>query len=194
MRCNQDNPSIRTNETIRAFEAIIEDVNITNRTGYVTISYGEMGPNCMIHIHLVTLIVTNRTKLRNRSGRSISVRDLRKGMIVDALFSTRMTFSIPPQSSAYRITVVNEMNSSMFHEDRILNIDTRSQILYTGNPTRRSSIIKFIITDSTIILNRRGNRIRLNDLNVGQRVRIEHASFMTASIPPQTTAIRIQLL
>ena len=50
------------------------------------------------------------------------------------------------------------------------------------------------MTDSTIILDRRGNRIQLENLRPGQMVRIEHATFQTASIPPQTTAFRVQVL
>jgi hypothetical protein len=32
--------------------------------------------------------------------------ELREGMVVDTEFSSAMTFSIPPQARAYRITVV----------------------------------------------------------------------------------------
>jgi hypothetical protein len=39
-----------------------------------------------------------------------------------------------------------------------------------------------------------GRRIRLSDLFSGLRVRVEHATFMTASIPPQTFAFVIQVI
>lgn len=194
MRCNQNQPSIQGPDTIRAFEATIEDISITNQTSHVTISYGIMGDNCLIHMTLVTLIVTSRTRIQNSRGQTFPLRNLRKGMKIDALFSTRMTMSIPPQATAYRITVLNDPKSSNTTTNRIISIDTRNQMLTIGNTRNVSSIINLIITNATIIQDRRGARIRLQDLRVGQLVEAEHASFQTLSIPPQTNAFRIQVL
>lgn len=54
--------------------------------------------------------------------------------------------------------------------------------------------MRFIVSDSTVMLDRRGNRINLRNLRPGMKVRVEHADFQTASIPPQTTAFRVQVL
>lgn len=184
----------RRNDIIFADNAIIEEIFIDNRTGFVTISYGVMGEFCMVNMELVTLIVSQDTVIRDQFGQNMSLRDLREGMIVDAEFSSAMTRSIPPQSRAYRITVINQGNNSNITEDFVLSVDTNNNFLYTGNANDIYSQMRFVINDSTRIMDRRGNRIRLRDLRPGQRVRIEHANFQTMSIPPQTTAFVVQII
>lgn len=184
----------RRNNVISVQDAIIEEVVIDNRTGFVTISYGVMGERCMVHIELVTLIVGQDTVIRNQFGQNMSLRDLREGMVIDAEFSSAMTRSIPPQSRAYRITVINQKNSTSITEDRVLSVDTNNGFLYTGNANDMLSQMRFVVNNETRIMDRRGNRIRLRDLRPGQLVRVEHANFQTMSIPPQTTAFSIQVL
>lgn len=184
----------RRSNVISVQDAIIEEVVIDNRTGFVTISYGVMGERCMVHIELVTLIVGQDTVIRNQFGQNMSLRDLREGMVIDAEFSSAMTRSIPPQTRAYRITVINQKNSTSITEDRVLSVDTNNGFLYTGDANDMLSQMRFVVNNETRIMDRRGNGIRLRDLRPGQLVRVEHANFQTMSIPPQTTAFSIQVL
>lgn len=185
----------QSNDVIRAKDAMIEDIMFDNRTSYVTISYGVMGDYLsMIHIQEVVLIVDQSTRIRDQFGQNLSVRDLRKGMVVDAVFSASMTRSIPPQARAFNITVRNQQGTSQFYDGRVLNVDTRNNFLTTGSRNNPSSQMRFVITNSTMIWDRRGNRIRLRDIRPGQLVRVEHANFQTASIPPQTTAFTVWVL
>ncbi len=183
----------RGRNTITAENAFIEDINIDNRTAYVTISYGVLGDFNTINMEIVTLIVGRDTVIMDQLGQSMSIRDLREGMRVDAVFSAVMTRSIPPQSRAYRITVISDMQSS-FNEGRVLEVDPANRFLYTGIPFDIMSQTRFVVTDATTIRDRRGRIIRLRDLRPGDFVRVEHANFMTMSIPPQTTAFDIQVL
>ncbi|MCH5281274.1 MAG: hypothetical protein J1E61_07365 [Lachnospiraceae bacterium] len=64
-------------------------------------------------------------------------------------------------------------------------------VLQNQNP---SSVLRFNMTSDTVILDLFGRRIRLSSLHPGFRVRVVHASFMTASIPPQTTAFTVQII
>lgn len=195
-----NNPVISPNNAIiNANDAVIEEIFHDNRTSFVTISYGVPGNFNMIHIELVTLVVDRNTIIRNRRGRRISVRDLRVGNVVDASFSAVMTRSIPPQSRAFMITVVREEVNALPNfpniiEDRIMEIDTRNNFLLTGNPNDMMSQMRFVVNNMTNIFDRRGNRISFRDLKPGQMIRVEHADFMTASIPPQTTAFNIWVL
>lgn len=127
-------------------------------------------------------------------GQNSSFNTLRIGMIVDADYSAAMTFSIPPQARAFRIIVSYKNSSFNSKMDRVLAVDARNRFLYTGNADDINSQVRFVISNSTQILDRAGEKIRLNDLKPGQLVRIDYATFMTASIPPQTTAFRVQLL
>lgn len=188
------NRTSRDNDVIRVQNALIEEIFIANRTYYVTISYGVMGDFSMIHMELVTLIVSQDTIIRDQFGQNMSLRALREGMVIDAEFSSAMTRSIPPQTRAFRITVKNNAASSIFRVDRVLDVDTSNNFLYTGYDNDISSQMRFVITNSTGIWDRRGNRIRLRDLRPGQTVRVEHANFQTLSIPPQTTAFNVWLI
>ncbi|MDD2494889.1 MAG: hypothetical protein PHE29_06815 [Tissierellia bacterium] len=189
----------RNNLAINVEDAVIEEIFHDNRSSFVTISYGVLGDFSVINMELVTLVVDRNTIIRNRRGRRINVRDLRVGNVVDASFSAAMTRSIPPQSRAFIITVVREYVNPLpvfpnIVEDRIMEIDRNNNFLITGNPNDMMSQMRFVVDDMTDIFDRRGNRIRLRDLRPGQMVRIEHADFMTMSIPPQTTAFIIEVI
>jgi hypothetical protein len=185
--CNNDN-------VIRTRDSIIEEIRIDRNTGYVTISYGRMGDFNMLHMELVTLIVSRDTIIRDSNGRNLNLSDLREGMVVDAEFSSAMTFSIPPQSRACRITVVNRNAASNTTVGRVMTVDVRNGFLYTGSANDLTSQMRYVITNSTSILDSRGNQIPLRNIRIGQRVRVEHANFQTSSIPPQTTAFVVQIL
>lgn len=103
---SQSNGCPCNNDIIRTRNSVIEEIRIDRNTGFVTISYGVMGDFNIVHMELVTLVVTNSTIIRDRSGRNMRLSDLREGMVVDTEFSSAMTFSIPPQARAYRIIVV----------------------------------------------------------------------------------------
>lgn len=210
-----------SSNVIRVEDAFIEEIRISGNTGYVTISHGVLGDFGVINIELVTLVVNRNTNIRGRRGESLNLRDLREGMVVDATFSATMTFSQPPQTRAYRITVVRDSRpgpgqrpglgqrpgpgqrpgqGSRPRPDTettvatVVQIDTRNDFLYTISSTNAVDLRRFVISDDTVILNRNGNRITLRNIRVGQRVRIEHANWQTRSIPPQTVAYMVRVL
>jgi len=184
----------RRNDTISVQDAIVEEISNVRRTGFVTISYCVMGDHCRVYEQLVKLVVERDTVIRNQFGENLSLGDLRKGMIVDAVFSSAMTRSIPPQARAFRITVISRKDSINVTEGRVLSIDTNDNFFTTGNANDMLSQMRFVVNNETRIMDRRGNRIRLRNLRPGQMVRVEHANFQTMSIPPQTTAFNVQIL
>ena len=190
----------RRNRVINVEDAVIEEIFQDSNVSYVTISYGVIGDFNTINMELVRLVVDRNTIIRDRRGRRMRVRDLRVGNVVDASFSTAMTRSIPPQSRAFAITLIREYVNPIqpgfpnIVEDRIMEVDRNNNFLITGNPFDMMSQMRFVVDNSTEIFDRRGNRIRLRDLRPGQMVRVEHADFMTMSIPPQTTALRIWVI
>jgi hypothetical protein len=190
----QGHPCPCNDNVIRTRDSIIEETRFDRNTGFVTISYGIIEHFNILHIDLVTLVVTRDTIIQDKFGRNIPVRDLKKGMVVNAEFSSAMTRSIPPQSRAYRITVVNSNVPTNSILGRVLKIDLRNDFLYTGYANDVLSQMRFVITDSTSILDRDGNHIPLRRIRTGQRVRVEHAYFQTPSIPPQTIAFVVQII
>jgi hypothetical protein len=178
---------------IRVQNAFIEEIFNDRNVGQITISYGELADFDIIYMNVVTLIVGRQTVIRDQFGQNLSLWDLREGMTIDAVFSSAMTRRIPPQSQAFLITVVNNTDFSVT-VGQMHRVDLSNGFLYTGRANDPLSQMRFVITQSTLILNRRGDRINLSNLRPGQTVRVEHATFQTASIPPQTTAFKVQVL
>lgn len=186
----------RLGGVMRVDNALVEDVFVQNRTnGFILISYSVSGSNQMTFIEELRLNINRDTVVLNAAGIPMCFCDIRKGMWVDAVFSSAMTRSIPPQSNALLIRARREIHPPMnVTTGRIAFVDTRQNTLTIGNPNDINSQTRFILTDSTVISGRNGNPVSLRSLRPGQRVRVTHANFQTASIPPQTTAFHIQVL
>jgi len=181
---------------ITADNALIEDVFTRNRTGFVTISYGVMDRNRIIQMQVVTLVVGNNTRIRDQFGNRIGFRDLRTDMVVDARFSSDMSRSNPPQAMAFRIEIVKESSSSLIEQGRVLSVDVIGDFGYilTGVPNNPNRQMRYVINNKTKLRDRRGNRITLRSIRPAQTVRIEREAFQTMSIPPQTSALSVQII
>jgi len=57
-----------------------------------------------------------------------------------------------------------------------------------------STVTRFHVPEEARILNRKGRPMDFSDLMLGMRAQVRHANFMTASIPPQTTAYEVRVL
>jgi hypothetical protein len=184
------------NEEITAENALIEDIFSRNQTGFATITYGVMGRNRIIQMQAVTLVVGSNTRIRDQFGNRIGFRDLRVGMVVNARFSSDMTRSIPPQARASSIDIIRESTSSIIEEGRVINVDVRGEFgsILTGIPGFPSRQMRYTISNITKIRDRRGNRIPLRFILPGQTIRVERVSFQTTSIPPQTSALSVQII
>ena len=169
---------------LRIDNAFVDEVSSSGRnTGFIIISYSVPWQSG----------VTTVQQLRS-FRMPIRLSDIRQGMRVDVTFSPSMTRSIPPQSTAFTIVTRQPSRpSANTTTQRVIWIDCNNSQLLAGMPNNISRITRYIVTSSTVILNRSGFPIRLCDLRPGQLVQITHANFQTASIPPQTTAFRIQV-
>ncbi len=170
----------------------IQDISTDRGTSFVTVSYRE-NVGGRWNQQTVRLVVGPRTVILDANGRPTTITGLNRGMIVDATISDVMTRSIPPQANAYVIRVERRNQADNFTTGRILNIDRRNRSFTTISDGNLSSTIRFNVTDHTMFFNRMGRRIGFSDLQQGMRVRVRHASFMTASIPPQTTAFEVRV-
>lgn len=192
--CDNCHKEVSDKKVITVENAIIEEISFAGKIGKVTIAYGEMDFNQTIVVNVVALIVNENTILHDRFGRDIKFRSLRKGMVIYAEFSMAMTRSVPPQAQAFKLIVLNDIDNANVTVGRVFDVDYKHDILSTGNANNIYSQMKFIITNTTSIFDRRGNRINLKNIRPGDTVRVEHASYQTFSIPPQTTAYSIQVL
>ncbi|MPM69102.1 hypothetical protein SDC9_116046 [bioreactor metagenome] len=184
----------------RVRNALVEESFFDGReSGYLVVSYAEPGQHGMVHIELLRLNVGPRTTVINQFGRPVCLCIIQPGMWVDADFSPAMTRSIPPQTTAFRIMVRQSApepgpQPGPVAAETVVSVDAQNGLLLTGHPHDMNRQIRFVVTRDTQILDRHGHSIPLSALQTGQRVRVTHADFMTMSIPPQTTAFRIQVM
>lgn len=188
----------------RIRRAFVDEVSFFNRNnGYILISYAVPQQNGVTTAEQLRLNVNNSTTILNEFGLPIGLRDIRRGTWVDATFSSRMTRSIPPQANA--LVIITRPSArppfrppsgpeTMTTTERVLWVDCNNNILMGGMPNNMRSMTRYVIADSAVILNRNGLPISLCNLRPGQLVQITRANFQTASIPPQTTAFRIQVV
>lgn len=189
----------------------IVDITCSNNSGNILVSYSAPGSDT--GTRNIRLNINNRTLVLNTFGQRICVCCLQRGMLINAIISSAMTRSIPPQSNAFLINVLRNpsfpippnfpfppqrptppQGPSDVTTGRIILIDFDNHYIITENPNDINDQTRFNITNSTSITNRFGAPIQFNSLRTNQLARIRHANFQTPSIPPQTTAFQIQLL
>ncbi|MBQ7918318.1 MAG: hypothetical protein IJ324_00030 [Lachnospiraceae bacterium] len=172
---------------------LIKDISRDRDNTLVTVTYS--GCQCdRRNDETVRLVVGPRTTVLNRNGAVISAGELRVGMTVNASFSSTMTRSIPPQAVAFLIRIVDEPRRENVVVGTIVDMDRRNRSFTTISDRDVSSIIRFNVPEDARIIGRNGSQIEFSRLMPGMNVRVRHADFMTASIPPQTTAIEIRVL
>ncbi len=184
---------VDNNFVINVFNASIDDIFSDQGNHFVTISYTEC-VRCVNNVNRVTLIVDNNTLIIDQWGNTITANRLRRGMNINASFSAVMTRSIPPQALAYTIQLLNSTLSYNTTDGRIANVNHSDRFITVLANTNLSPIIRFNIAPDAIIMTPFGRATGISSLMPGMRVRITHATFMTLSIPPQTTAYRIQIM
>jgi hypothetical protein len=191
----------QTGNLMRVQNALVEEVSSSGRnTGSILISYSVPRRNGTTAIEMLQLNVGSNTMITNRAGLNVDLQDVQAGSYIDAIFSPVMTRSMPPQSAAFLVVVRQQVPRppqqppSDVTTDRVASVDYRNNVLTTGHPRNTNQQIRFIITNDTVITNRNGRTVSLRAIRPGDRVRITHSNAMTASIPPQTTAFRIEQL
>lgn len=143
---------------------------------------------------IIRLVANRRTVILNTNGMPVPVSALRRGMTINAIFSAATTRSIPPQANAYLIQIVERAQREMTTTGSILEVNRNNRSFTIISERDFSTIIRFNTTENTRYVNRMGRRMEFRDLRPGLRVRVRHADFMTASIPPQTTAFEVEIL
>lgn len=142
----------------------------------------------------VRLVISNRTILFDEFGNTIRPSELQRGMIINAIVSSAMTRSIPPQTTAYVIRIIHRPVSDNTITGRIIDIDRNSRMFTTITGNNPTSIVRFSVPNNTPIFDMLGRPMGFSGLFPGLRVQVRHAAFMTASIPPQTTAREIRVI
>lgn len=185
----------------------IEEITRDNRNTLVTVSYqdgrgrdvdqnrpNDRGRDRNRMEQQIRLVVSNRTIIFDEFGNTIRPNELQRDMIINAIVSSAMTRSIPPQATAYVIRITRRPVSDNTVTGRIIDIDRNSRMFTTITGNNPTSIIRFSVPNNTPIFDILGRPMGFSGLFPGLRVQVRHAAFMTASIPPQTTAREIRVI
>ena len=189
-----DNFSFRNpSNTIR--NGIIEEISSADNSTFVTVSRASRNcPGCPRGEDTIRLVVNRGTIILDENGTPIPTRSLRVGMAVNASHSSAVTRSLPPQAVAYIIQVIRRPRpDNNITEGRIVNVDRRNRSFTTIRDSNLSSLIQFNLAPDARIFDRFGRPTDFSRLVPGLRVQVRHAAFMTASIPPQTTAFEVRI-
>ena len=177
----------------RISNATIEEISRERNNTLVTVVYRDRRNN-RGEEQRIRMVVGPGTVVVNMNGNRGNASDLSVGMIVNAILSNATTRSIPPQAEAYFVEIVRGGAGSSTTVGRIVDIDRNNRSFMTISDGDFTSVIRFNVPQNTPITNRMGRSMEFSGLVPGMRVEVRHANFMTASIPPQTTALEIKVL
>ena len=177
----------------RISNATIEEISQDRNNTLVTAVYRDRRNN-RGEDQRIRMVVGPGTVVVNMNGARGNASDLMVGMVVNAILSNATTRSIPPQAEAFFIEIVRGGMENSTTVGRIVDIDRRDRNFTTISDGNFTSIIRFNVPPNTTITNRMGRSMDFNGLVPGMRVEVRHANFMTASIPPQTTALEVKVL
>ena len=177
----------------RISNATIEEISKDRNNTLVTAVYRDRRNN-RGEEQRVRMVVSPGTVVVNMSGTRGNEADLKVGMVINAILSNSMTRSIPPQAEAFFIEIVRGGMENNITTGIIVDVDRMGRSFTTISDGNFTSIIRFNVPQNTSIINRMGRNVEFNNLLPGMRVEVRHANFMTASIPPQTTAFDIWVL
>lgn len=183
---------VRPPQRIQINDAIIEEVFFQQGFGYVTVTY--MDYDGRQRRRRLQLLLGRNTRVEDQFGQPLPKRELEEGMVIDAIVTGIRYDGRPPQANALLIRIVRRAQETSITNGIILQVNPRQQFILVMKRNNPQDTIQFNVTPYTLIRGERGLQLRLQDLMPGDRVRVVHATFMTFSLPPQTTAYEIKVL
>lgn len=168
---------------------------------WLLINDGQMDIRLNITDETILANAANKSVLDNAAGETIALSDIKKGDVVDAIYSEMMTRSLPPQSAAKRILLTDLKPEDIVKPAEFMALGgkvvevTEDQI--TVLPTdKEDDVMNYVVLnvgDKTVFQDDAGKAISLKDIKKGDSVFARHSMIMTMSIPPQTPTFVVEL-
>lgn len=179
-------------DRIRIRRARITDIEFERRRAYITVVYRDREENQRGRQRVV-LVTSPDTRILDDDRNIIRARELRKGMIINAVVSAQFQTSNPPRTYAYRIVVKKDVEEVLTSEGYVLFVEPRrgELVILEFKEDESYDLSIFIVTDKTKIYNSRNQPIQLEDLRRGMQVTIDHSMFETKVFPPTSVAYKI---
>lgn len=133
----------------------------------------------------------------------VKIGDLKEGMKVKVIQAPFETASIPPQTTAYKIIVLQDVvgeetvdSNITIKKATIKDIDDqRITILPEGKANKRENYIVLNIGKETKMAHELLKKVvTLDDLEEGMTIKVTHSPVMLKSLPPQTAALEVIVL
>ncbi len=179
---------------------VVNAEEVENQTVAIAGTISEVGEDYIIlgeENEAFRLNVNEDTEIKDQNGETVALADLKAGMTVDAERSLAATFSIPPQSYAYSMTVNTEAKAEDDSElpETVETTGTIAEVgedrVTIGDAEDINAQTILLVSEETEILDKDGNTLTLEDLEKGMEIKVVHKNIMTMSIPPQTPAVQI---
>lgn len=144
----------------------------------------------------VALNITEDTVIEDKDGNAVEASEIGKGDIVYAEFSAVMTKSLPPQSNAIKIQVLEKAEQDQEAAEsryygKVSKIDENT--LYMDGEDMDAKLV-IHISDETELKNEKGENISLADIKENTYLDVLTSPAYTASLPPQTNAVSVSVL
>ncbi|MGY4765213.1 copper amine oxidase N-terminal domain-containing protein [Paenibacillus caseinilyticus] len=173
-------------------------------TGVVTaVTYKENHRSLQIQgtgTNGTVLHISEETVLEKKDGAKLGFSDLHIGMTVEVEHPNRMTLSLPPQTSAYRITVLDaekgtDLLATAGEIQEVRSGDSKDDFSVvlkgTGLTDRSQTEIVLRVGAETPVVNLKGEKVPASTLVKGTKIIGVYGPVMTKSLPPIGTAWKI---
>lgn len=143
------------------------------------------------------LVLIGENTMITANGEESSADLIASDMLLNVKYSEQMTRSIPPQTTAVSIELLNlpvEIEESAEEEKVVVSAKITSvedeAIIVTDEVN--GEVIVFVTEETKITKD--GNEVSANELKADMEINIEYAAYMTMSLPPQTNAVSIEIV
>ncbi len=147
----------------------------------------------------VLVHIAEDTKI-SANGKEVALDIIAKDMLLSIEYNDIMTMSIPPQTTAIEVEVLNLIAEEDFDnvvnmEDllepvasvKVLSVNEEGSI--TVEDEVRGEVIVWVAEET--VITKGGETASVEDIKEGATITVEYSAAMTMSIPPQTTAVSI---
>ncbi|WP_445475814.1 hypothetical protein ACT9XH_03505 [Methanococcoides methylutens] len=153
----------------------------------------------------IFLVTAQETTITDSDGNELSIDDLTEGTRVEAHYGPMTTRSLPPQSGAVSIVVLDEnvqtgpqpvktigtvLGTEVWSDNTVLLLDQDESDTGEGYPCD----IFLVTAQETTITDSNGNELTIEDITEGTRIEAYYGPMVTASLPPQSGTLKIVVL
>lgn len=206
-KAKTDEQTPAVSETVTIEKATIVAVDVENKM--VTVL--PAGKEDKVENYIVLNVDETQTSIGHFKNKMLyPLSALEVGMEVSAVHKSMMTMSIPAQTPAINITILGASNGTLDTEatkttetpdvvvaaieGKILDINKETKTITVGESEDPNTQTIIKTNEDTVIRHRVNKRVyHFEDLEVGQKIVVTPGPEMTASIPPQVTALEIVL-